>query len=170
MVRHPRGRYLVHGTPTAVSGSCHTGNKINPLKLSSVCKSVPQAGFSRMKLTLHATRRTPHGASRLVHAMSVWSVKTRHAPSRHCRDARVYGHTTTAMNEIEYTRPSPPHPRHPRNCLLKAPAAFVCVASVTSHPTVGVALFGPKVSDQLSSFREAPPVRMKHLLVYSFLD
>ena len=24
--------------------------------------------------------------------MSTWSVKTRHAPSRHCRDARVYGH------------------------------------------------------------------------------
>ena len=47
----------------------------------------------------------PHGASRLVQAMSVWSVKTRHAPSRHCRDARVYGHTTTAMHDIEYLSP-----------------------------------------------------------------
>ena len=28
------------------------------------------------KLTLHATRRTPHGASRLMHAMSAWSVQT----------------------------------------------------------------------------------------------
>ena len=37
--------------------------------------------------------------------MSDWSVKTRHAPSRHCRDARVYGHTTTAMHEIEYISP-----------------------------------------------------------------
>ena len=44
--------------------------------------------------------------------MSAWSVKTRHAPSRHCRapsrhcrDARVYGHATTAMNEIEYIPP-----------------------------------------------------------------
>ena len=36
------------------------------------------SGFSRMELTLHATRRTPHGASRLVLAMSAWSVKTRH--------------------------------------------------------------------------------------------
>ena len=45
-----------------------------------------------MQLTLYATCRTPHGASRLVHAMSAWSVKTRRAPSRHCRDARVYGH------------------------------------------------------------------------------
>ena len=29
-----------------------------------------------MQLTLHATRRTTHGASRLVQAMSAWSVKT----------------------------------------------------------------------------------------------
>ena len=58
-----------------------------------------------MQLTLHVTRRTPHGASRLVRAMSAWSVKTRHAPSGHCRDARVYGHTTTAMHEIEYISP-----------------------------------------------------------------
>ena len=58
-----------------------------------------------MRLTLHATRSTPHGASRLVRAMSAWSVKTRHAPSRHCRGARVYGHTTTAMHDNEYTTP-----------------------------------------------------------------
>ena len=53
-------------------------------------------------LILHATRRTPNGASRLGQAMSAWSVKTRRAPSRHCRDARVYGHTTTAMHDIKY--------------------------------------------------------------------
>ena len=58
-----------------------------------------------MQLTLHATRRTPQGASRLVQAISAWSVRTRHAPSRHCRDARVYGQTTTVMNEIEYISP-----------------------------------------------------------------
>ena len=52
-----------------------------------------------MQLTLHATRRTPHGDSRLVPAMSAWSVKTPHAPSRHCRDPRVYGHTTAALHE-----------------------------------------------------------------------
>ena len=61
------------------------------------------SGSSRMQLTLHATRRTPHGASRLVLAMSAWSVKTRRAPSWHCRDARVYGHTTTAMHMIMST-------------------------------------------------------------------
>ena len=45
----------------------------------------------------------PHGPWRLVLAMSAWSVKTRRAPSRQCRDARVYGHATTAMQGNEYT-------------------------------------------------------------------
>ena len=34
-----------------------------------------------------------------------WSVETRRAPSRRCRDARVYGHTTTAMNDKMVTPP-----------------------------------------------------------------
>ena len=51
--------------------------------------------FGGMRLTLHAARPTPDGASRLVQAMFGWSVKIRRrAPFRHCRDARVYGHTT----------------------------------------------------------------------------
>ena len=57
-------------------------------------------------LPLLATRQTPHGASRLVQAMSGWSAKTRRAPSRHFRGARVYGHTTTAMHDREHTPPS----------------------------------------------------------------
>ena len=66
-----------------------------------------KAVVSRIKLALQATHRIPHGASRSVLAVSAWSVKTRRAPSRHCRDARVYGRTTTAMQDIEYTsRPS----------------------------------------------------------------
>ena len=40
-------------------------------------------------------------------AMSAWLVKTRRASSRHCRDARVYGHTATAMHDIS-TSPRPP--------------------------------------------------------------
>ena len=60
-----------------------------------------------MQFTLHATRRTPHGASRLVQAISAWLVKTRRAPSRHSRDARVYGHTTKAMHKLS-TPPPPP--------------------------------------------------------------
>ena len=59
------------------------------------------------RLAVHATRRTPHGASRLVLAVSAWSVPTRRAPSRHCKDARAYDHTTTAMHGNGYT-PSPP--------------------------------------------------------------
>ena len=58
-----------------------------------------------MQLTLHTARRTPHSASHLVQAMSAWSVKTRRAQSPHCRDARVYGHATTAMHDNEYTAP-----------------------------------------------------------------
>ena len=54
---------------------------------------------SRMQPTFHAIRRTSHGAARMVHAISAWAVKTGRAPSRHCRDARVYSHRTTAMPE-----------------------------------------------------------------------
>ena len=63
-------------------------------------KSASQAVLSRMQLTLHATRRTPHGAPCLVLAMSTWPVKSRRALSRHCRDVRVYGHTTMAMYDM----------------------------------------------------------------------
>ena len=63
-------------------------------------KSTSQAVLGKMQLTLHATRQTPHGALRLVHAMSAWSVKTRRALSRHCRDVRVYGYMTTAMDDM----------------------------------------------------------------------
>ena len=61
-----------------------------------------------MLFTLHATRRTPHGASRLVQA------KIRRAPSRHSRDARVYGHTTTAMHKL-----SAHTPRYAPSCLSR---------------------------------------------------
>ena len=79
-------------------------------------KSVLRAVLGRMHFTLHATRRTPHGASRLVQAMSAWLVKTRHAPSRHSTDARVYGHTTTTMHKLSTPPPRP---------LLDLPSFFV---------------------------------------------
>ena len=53
-----------------------------------------------MRFTLHATRRTPHGASRFVQAMSACFVKTRHDPSGYSRNARVYGLTTAAMDKL----------------------------------------------------------------------
>ena len=64
-----------------------------------------------MQLTLHATRRTPHGASRLVQAMSAWLVKIRRAPSGivGMRGFNSYGHTTTVMHEMS-THLSPSHP------------------------------------------------------------
>ena len=42
----------------------------------NVPKSVLRAVLGRMQFTLHATCRTPHGASRLVQATSAWLVKT----------------------------------------------------------------------------------------------
>ena len=68
-------------------------------------KSVLQEVLGRMQFALHGTRRAPHGASRLVQAMSAWLVKTRRASSWHSRDARVYGHTTTAMHKLSTPRP-----------------------------------------------------------------
>ena len=65
---------------------------------------LPTSALSRMQLNLHATRRTPHGALRLVQqATSAWSVKIRRAPSRRCKGARVCGHTTTGHDDYEYT-------------------------------------------------------------------
>ena len=66
-------------------------------------KSASKTVLNRMQFTLHATRPTPHGASRLVQAICAWSVKIRRGPSRHCTDARVYGHTTTVTCVSEYT-------------------------------------------------------------------
>ena len=42
-------------------------------------------------------RLAEHFTSRLVQARSAWSVKIRRAP--YCRDAMVYGHTTTTMHD-----------------------------------------------------------------------
>ena len=94
MVRYPRGSYLhthcchwkwPHHRTNHLIGCCH------------LCASPPV--LSKMQLTLHATRPTHHGAFRSVQAMSAWSVKTRRAPHRNCRYARVYGHSTTAMHD-----------------------------------------------------------------------
>ena len=66
-----------------------------------------QTVLSRTQVTLHPTHRTPHGASRLMQVMSARSVNTRRGPSRHCRDARLYGRTTAAMHYNEYISPPP---------------------------------------------------------------
>ena len=58
-----------------------------------------------MQPTLHATRPKPHGAPRLVQVVSAWSVKTRRAPARNFKDARVYGHEAMGMRDISTPPP-----------------------------------------------------------------
>ena len=84
--------------PPVALGCCH------PYERKFASKAVLSAG--RMQLILPATRPTPHGASRLVQAMPAWSVRTRRAPSRHGRDAMVYSHTVTAMDDMSTLSPS----------------------------------------------------------------
>ena len=105
MVRHPRGSYVFTIIPVvvAVSGSRHTGKQINSSDAvvhmhKKVRTSQPVLSRMQLKPFMRLAQHL-HGASRLVHAMPAWSVKTRRAPSRHCRDARVYDHTTTAMHD-----------------------------------------------------------------------
>ena len=64
-------------------------------------KSVLRAVLGRMQpFTLYATRQTPHGAPRLVQAMPDRGKPDVLLPDIDCRDARVYGHTTTAMHKL----------------------------------------------------------------------
>ena len=70
-------------------------------------KSASEVVLSRMRLTLRAARRTLHGASCLVHAVSAWLVGARRASLRHCRGVRVDGHMTTAMHEMSTLHRSP---------------------------------------------------------------
>ena len=79
-------------------------------------ESASQVVLGRMQLTLHSTRRTPYGTSRLVHTMPAWLAKIRRAPSRYC-NARGYGHTTTPKNGMSTpATPLSPSPGPPRRC------------------------------------------------------
>ena len=116
----------IHRTLIAVRRSAHTEEYVNSLKLSSMYVQVrlTSSFLARCSSPFNATRRTPHGPSRLVLTMPAWPVKPRRAPPRHCRSARVYGHTTTAMHEIEHTPPpAPPDPlpNPPSSDRLEAP-------------------------------------------------
>ena len=96
-------------------------------------ESVLRAVLGRMQFTLHATHRAPHGASCLVQAMSAWLVKTPRAPSRHNRDARVYGHTTTAMHKLSAS-PAPSLASHTSKPLgWRAPFRGVHVKDSSRH-------------------------------------
>ena len=101
----------IHSIPVAVSESDYQVHQKKNKSVEAVVhfKYFSRVVLSRVQPTFHATRPTPHGASRLVQAMSAWLVKTQRAPSRHCRATSVYGHTTygharPAANE--YAHPS----------------------------------------------------------------
>ena len=55
----------------------------------------------------HRRNESPRNTTKpALDSSKAWSVETRPAPSRHSRDGRVYGHTTTAMHETS----TPPFP------------------------------------------------------------
>ena len=60
-------------------------------------------------LITYGTRSTPTDA---IPSPPLSQAKTRRAPSRHSRDARVYGDTTMAMHDNEYPPPRPWYSRH----------------------------------------------------------
>ena len=72
----------LHSNTRCCFWSGHTRKQSNSLAKSSrkqesrytVPKFALRAVLERMQFTLHATRRTPHGASRLVQATSAWLV------------------------------------------------------------------------------------------------
>ena len=111
---HTVGLFYFASSVYLLAMTCLPQKLINHFKaVSSMCMLASQAVRSRMQLALHATHRTSHGASRLVQAMSTWSARTRRAPSRQCRGARVYGHTTTAMHDMKWPhRKTSGHARH----------------------------------------------------------
>ena len=97
--------------------SGHTRKQGNPLvavihKQESrhmVPKSVLRAVLGRMD-AVHPTCNSPNTSRRFAlgaSSTSAWLVKTRRAPSRHSRHAKVYGHTTTGMRKLSTPPPKP---------------------------------------------------------------
>ena len=83
--------------------ACHGGRRLKALRLSIIHAVVDVCCASLVTML-------PFGACLFDYcrALSLFA-KTRRAPSRHCRDARVYGHMTTAMHDVS-TPPSPAPP------------------------------------------------------------
>ena len=92
----------------------------------------------RCASTHHHPIHPPPGASRLVQATSACSVKTRRGPSRHCRDARVNSHTTTAI--YDGSTPPPVEPTRYRCPLEKQDPRSPSQAFVLRRPILGGSL------------------------------
>ena len=158
----------LHCVPVALSGIGHTRKQINSLDavIQQVgCKSTPKAVLSRMQLTLRATRPTPHGDSRLVQAVSAWSVITRRAPSQHRTDSRVYDHwswmPTKKVIAIKSTTGTTSTSQL-FSCRIFSHSALVPSFSIKLNPSFGKANMGsiysalPWVWQSDSSFRDIP--------------
>ena len=105
MIRWAPVRQL-DSNPIAVSGSGHSEKQTNPFHaVIHMQENLPHKWFlvGCSSPFMRLAEETPHDPSRWVLAMSAWSVNTRRAPSRHCRDGRVY--TTTAMHDNDCTPP-----------------------------------------------------------------
>ena len=123
VVRHPRGSYRVILFAGSEVATGHTRKQSSSLALPSIgkkvgtrCRSPSYERFLEgcnsplLRLADHLT------------AFRAWCkqclpglVKTRRAPSRHSKDARVYGHSTDYGHaQIEYTPPRIPRRRRNR--------------------------------------------------------
>ena len=92
-------------------------------KIATPTRTLPFSVVRCLQRTA-CNRFNNYRASLLMHAMSAWSVKTRHAPSRHCREARVYGHTTMAMHAMSTPPPPLPRSQGPPACTTSLPNAI----------------------------------------------
>ena len=95
------------------------------------------------------------------------SPTSRHVQSRHCRDARVYGYTTTAMHEIEYI--SPIEYTHPPSFFLIATPMYnvtriycVCLRALSSDFQFHFS-FVSEVYMRLSSYASFDGVRFSRI-------
>ena len=113
MVRHSRGSYIISSIPIHCCGHTRKTNRL----VRCGHPYYRQAFLSRIQLTLHATRRTPHhGASRLVPAMMCLPGRWKPDVLRlgiHCRDARVYllylwSYDYAAIHDMSLSAPPPP--------------------------------------------------------------
>ena len=129
-------------------------------------------------------------ASRLMQAMSAWSVYTRRASSQHCRDAREYGHTTTAMHDMRTPRPqavaahpppppsrslpiplpsTPPRPTHPLYPRMQVPF-FLLPAFGGVGVFVAVYVLSHKYDVRALHPPSLPPPSLSHSLSRPFLS
>ena len=100
--------FFVLSLGVATSG----GKRVVHSTLSSICKKLRRRcrNPADMRFLVGCSPlppcNSPNTSRRFaLGARNVCLMKTRCAPSRHCSDARVYGHTTTAMNNMSTPPP-----------------------------------------------------------------